>query len=264
MNSQIYPLQLKVYIASIKFFQKIMKVLNAFFIGFWLGILKRENLYLIDALYYDNTQKYRDFEYNCSGLWRWETKVLEQYFPSCHNLLVAGVGGGREVLALRKLGYKVDGFECNPNLVEFANRLMKQEGFPANIQLVSRDKCSESQNNKYDGIIIGWGAYMLIQGRTKRIDFLKTIKEQAQQNSPILLSFYCHPTIKKYHQIIAQVGNLIRCILGRERLEPGDSLVPMYVHFFTQDEIDRELTEAGFKLVMYCTDEYGHAVGIAG
>ena len=63
-------------------------------------------------------------------------------------------------------------------------------------------------------------------------------------------------------KIIAKIGNLIKRILGGDSLEPGDSLVPNYVHYFTKDEISHELTEAGFELVMYCSEEYGHAVGI--
>ena len=38
--------------------------------------------------------------------------------------MVVGGGGGREVLALRRLGYEVDGFECDPGLVACANELL--------------------------------------------------------------------------------------------------------------------------------------------
>ena len=42
----------------------------------------------------------------------------------CKRLLVAGAGGGREVLALYKSGYEVDGFECHPELVALANTML--------------------------------------------------------------------------------------------------------------------------------------------
>ncbi|NJO96415.1 MAG: hypothetical protein HC764_10650 [Pleurocapsa sp. CRU_1_2] len=51
--------------------------------------------------------------------------------------------------------------------------------------------------------------------------------------------------------------------MGGELIEPGDTLVPDYVHYFTKDEIEREFKEAGFELIMYSNDEYGHAVGLA-
>ena len=72
MNKPNYPLELKIYIFSRKILRKIFLLINACFIGFWLGILKKQHLHLIDKLYYDNTQQYCDEEYNRGGLWDWE------------------------------------------------------------------------------------------------------------------------------------------------------------------------------------------------
>ncbi|MDJ0616025.1 MAG: hypothetical protein QNJ63_04605 [Calothrix sp. MO_192.B10] len=262
MNKQNYPLELKFYIYSRKLLRKIVLLINACFIGFWLGILRRDSLHSIDQLYYDNTQQYRNEEYNRGGLWHWETKILNKYFQQCNSLLVAGVGGGREVLALRILGYEVDGFECNPQLVDFANKLLEKEGLPANVQLVPRDECPDN-HKQYDGIIVGWGAYMLIQGRENRINFLKKLHSQAKDNSPILISFFDNSDSQGYFQVVVKIGNVIRRILRRDFLEFGDDLVPNYVHHFTKEEIATELKAGGFELEMYSTNEYGHAVGIA-
>lgn len=262
MNSQNSPLALKIYISSRKLLRKLILLINAGFIGFWLGVLKRDHLHLIDQLYYDNTNQYCDEKYNCGGLWDWEKKVLDQHFQQCKSLLVAGVGGGREVLALCKLGYDAEGFECNSKLVEFANQLLEKEGFPANIQVIPRDQCPDS-HQQYDGLIIGWGAYMLIQGREQRISFLKKLRSLTKENAPILLSFFCDTEPRSYFKIIIKIGNIIRWVLRRDSLELGDDLVPNYVHNFTKEEIAAELEAGGFKLEMYCTDEYGHAVAIA-
>lgn len=262
MNVEIYPWEIKIYLASLNIFQKVIKLLNACFIGFWLGILKRENIHLVDSIYYNKTKQYQDQDYNLSGLWQWEKIVLEKYFKSCQSLLVGGVGGGREALALCKLGYEVDAFECNSNLVKFANQLMLQEGFISSIKLAPRDRCPDS-DKKYDGIIVGWGAYMLIQGKNKRIAFLQSIHQQAKVNAPLLVSFFDYSGIQIYHKIIARIANTIKLLIGGEPIEPGDSLVPDYVHYFTRDEIEQEFKEAGFELVMYSNDEYGHAVGFA-
>ena len=262
MNIETNSFILRLYFTSRKAFQKLIIFLNACFIGFWLGILSRNNLYSIDSVYYDTEKQYTNDKYNLRGFWTWETRVIEKHFQSCKSLLVAGVGGGREVLALRKMGYQTDGFECNPNLAEFANQFLKRQGFETNIEVVMRDRCSTT-NKLYDGLIIGWGAYMLIQGRKHRIEFLKNMRKKTKYNAPILLSFFCHYQLRKYHYLIANIGNLFRVIFGRERIEPGDSLVPNYVHIFTKEEIAYELNEAGFELTEYCTQGYGHAVGIA-
>jgi hypothetical protein len=255
-------LELKIYFASRKFLNRLFLFCHACLTGFWLGIFNRENLYAVDRIYYDKDKMYRNDAYNKSGLWEWEQKVIEKYFINSKNLLLIGAGGGREVLALSKLNYQVDSYECNHNLVDFANQLLTQEGFNSKVKLIARDACPKTQQ-KYDGVIIGWGSYMLIQGKDKRIDLLKKIQQTIASQSPILLSFYCYKQPSRYYHIIAQVGNLFRWLLRRDLLDVGDDLVPNYVHYFTKEQIDRELKEANFKLVMYSTKEYGHAIGIS-
>jgi hypothetical protein len=262
MNTSFKYPDLKIYFASRKFLNRLFLFCNACLTGFWLGIFNRENLYTVDQIYYDKDQMYRDDKYNKSGLWKWEQKVIEKYFADCKNLLLIGAGGGREVLALSRLNYQVDGYECNKNLVEFANQLLTQENVNSQVKLIARDSCPETQQ-KYDGVIIGWGAYMLIQGRDRRINLLKKIKETMNPQAPIFLSFYCYQKTNRYYYIIAKIGNSIRWLLRRDLLDVGDDLVPNYVHYFTQTQIEKELKEASLKLVMYSTEEYGHAVGIS-
>jgi len=206
---------------------------------------------------------YHSEEFNRSCLWSWEKKVLGKYFQKCKYLLVVGAGGGREVLELRRLGNSVDGFECSPSLVKHANNLLKEQGFAPDIRLVSQDECPDS-TNVYDGIIVGWAVYALIYGRKKSISFLKKLRNQTQTGSPILLSFFFYSKGGFRFKIITAIGNTIRWILRKELLELGDNLFRShYIHHFTKERIASDLQEAGFKLIFYSTEEYGHAIGIA-
>jgi hypothetical protein len=177
-------------------------------------------------------------------------------------MLVAGAGGGREVLALCQMGHEVDGFECHPELAAFANGLMQAENLSAKIDLVPRDECLDN-NFVYDGLIVGWGAYMLIQGSQKRIAFLQKLRNKVSPGSPVLVSFFHRTEGAHRFKVSAAVGNGLRWVLRRSRIEVGDSLAPNYVHFFTQEELHAELRKAGFELVFYDTKEYGHAVAVA-
>jgi len=253
---------IRIYSFSWKILRKLYVLIDACFVGFCLGILNRETLHLIDQSYYDNTKMYHDEAYNRGGLWSWEKEALNTYFQTCRYLLVAGVGGGREVLALHPLGYEVDGFECNPRLVEGANALLKKEGLMPSIQLAPRDGCPDA-TKIYDGIVVGWGAYMLIQGRKHRIAFLQQLRKQTREGSPVLLSFFYRSGTERRFKVIAAIGNVMRWLLRRERLQRGDDLVPNCVHSFTREEIASELCEGGFQFVFYSTAGYGHAVGIA-
>jgi hypothetical protein len=258
------PLYIRIYVLSQKCVEYISIFLAAFVNGFWLGVLNRERLHAINEMHYYQTSKmYCDENYNKSGLRHWESEMVERYFKTCKSLLVAGVGGGREVLALQKLGYEVDGFECYEPFVSFAQELLKKENCIPSVRLAPRDQCPIN-GQIYDGLIIGWGAYMCIQGRELRINFLKNMRAQARDGSPILLSFFARPRDGRYLKTILMIGNSIRWFLRKDALELGDDLYPPhYVHHFTKKEIISDLRDAGFELKFYSSKSYGHAVGVA-
>lgn len=237
-------------------------VLRACFAGLWLGLLRPETLLDIDRIYYANTAKYTDGSYNRSGLWAWESDMVTRFFGGCQRLLIVGAGGGREVLALTQLGFEARGLECNHKLVEAANLLLAEENLPPTVQYAPPNTC-RNLGISYDGLVVGWGAYMLIQGRAQRVALLRSMRAQTLPDTPILISFFSRPPGARRFRIIAAVGNVLRQLLGRERLELGDDLEPEYVHYFTHEEIAIELEEGGFRLVFYNPHPYGHAVGVA-
>lgn len=237
-------------------------VLRACFAGLWLGLLRPETLLDIDRIYYASAAKYTDSNYNRSGLWAWEREMVRRYFGCCQSLLIVGAGGGREVLALAQLGFETRGLECNRKLVEAANLLLAEEKLPPAVQYAPPNTCPHG-GTSYDGLVVGWGAYMLIQGRAQRIALLRSMHAQTLPGAPILISFFSRPPGAKRFLIIAAVGNVLRRLLGREKLELGDDLEPEYVHYFTQEEVTTELQAGGFKLIFYNPHPYGHAVGIA-
>ena len=205
---------------------------------------------------------YSQDDYNLQGFFSWEKQVVESHFSNTNRILVGGAGAGREMIALHKKGYVVDGFECNDELVKSGNELLRKEGITGSICHVPPDECIES-NELYDGIIVGWSAYMLIQGRERRISFLKKLRSRIQTHGPVLISFYHRSGQNLYFSLVAKAANLIRFLLRRPRVLKGDALAPNYVHYFTKEEIEHELSHAGFRLVFYSFIDYGHAVGIA-
>jgi hypothetical protein len=260
------PLIIKMYFLSRKmlhrFFQKLYGIATMCFTGFWLGLLNSHYLCLIDEVYYNNSSMYYKDDYNKKGLWNWEKVIIDKYFYDCKDLMILGAGGGREYLELYKMGYHLDGFECNPKLVEYANSFLEKEGIMSKIQISSRDNY-QYRTKRYDGIIIGWGTYMLIQGHEHRVALLKTMRNHLLKNSPILLSFFCRSDAERRFKVAVKIGNTIRWILRRDFLDTGDYLYPNYVHFFSKEEIASEMRTAGFELTSYSTDPYGHAVGLA-
>jgi hypothetical protein len=236
-------------------------LLRAVFSGIWLGLLRRETLLKINGDYYSSSKRYGDPNYNRSGLLPWESAMIAEYFQNCKRLLLVGAGGGREVLALRQLGYEVHGFECNSDLVRVANALLRGEA-TARVQFAPPDTCPTFQAT-YDGLIVGWGAYMLIQGRDHRTALLRKMRAHVGVGSPLLVSFFFRSPEARRFFVTTTVGNALRRLLRRGNIELGDALEPEYVHYFTQEEIAEELREGGFALEYYREDPYGHAVGLA-
>ena len=257
---------IKVYFLSFrilrKIFEKLWSITFACFTGFWLGLLKTEDFHRIDEIYFNDSTMYYKEKYNKHGLWDWEEEIIDEYFCECKKLLLLGVGGGREFLALHKMGYDIDGFECNSKLVEYANTLLAKQGIVPNVQLSPRDRWQYG-TKLYDGIIVGWGVYLLIQEKARRIALLRNLRNQLKETSPILLSFFCRSDTERRFKMVAKVANTIRCLLRRNFVEVGDYLNPNYVHFFTREEIAFEMQAAGFQLAVYSSQSYGHAVGIA-
>ncbi len=250
--------------------------------GFWLGMLDCRDFHGVDDALYEENAMYRDAEHNGRGLFAWETKCLDDYFPSTGLLLVIGMGGGREVLSLAKLGYHVEGYECNTALLEFAAAFLSEQQCEETVSFIARD-CAPTGDSFYAGAIVGWGAYMMILGRQRRIEFLQTIRGRLKEGSPILLSFFTRaeqdphlrvahlqaPHLQSPHlSAVRDIGSRLRRQRHREEVELGDDLGPNYIHRFTHAEIEDELREAGFSLAFYKPQgprrfDSGHAVGLA-
>jgi 2-polyprenyl-3-methyl-5-hydroxy-6-metoxy-1,4-benzoquinol methylase len=240
---------------------------SALFSGFWLGAFSRESLHALDDAVYRAPGSYVNDEHNLRGLFPWEAEALEGWFRERHKLLLVGAGGGREAVALARRGVEVDAYECNPALVEYANRLLAREGLPASVRHLPRDE-APAEGGPYDGAIVGWSAYMLIQGRERRVAFLRGLRARMAPGAPLLLSFWTRAENASRIPSVARVANAIRRVLGRESVEPGDDLFPNYLHHFTEREVAGEMASAGFSIVRYVPHgpgprESGWAVGLA-
>lgn len=257
------PLLIRGYLFSRFWLGNGLSFVKACFAGFWLGVLSQKQLLLASEYIYDHDCMYRDEEYIMRGLFSWEQMAVHRYFKGCKRLLLIGAGTGREVLALMRQGYQVDGFECNARLREHANGLLARNGFAPGIQPAAPNTCPDT-GRKYDGLIVGWGAYTHVRPRETRTAFLKGLRTLVDAGAPILLSFVTRSGRGPRYRIIAAIANTLRWLLRRDRIEIGDDLDPHPGRAFTESEIDGELREGGFALAFYSTQLYGgHAVGLA-
>jgi len=237
-------------------------VVRGLWSGLWLGLLTREHLHQIDQLSYGASKNYLGANHNLSGLFGWEAEAVDHYFKGCGRVVLLGAGAGREVTPLLDRGFEVDAFECHDGLREAGNDLLAKRDPPSSIQAMERDRCPELDGN-YDGVIVGWGMYTLIQGRERRVQLLRELRASVKLGTPMLLSFYILGGPQRRYRIAFRFGNAIRSALGRESLDLGDDLSPGYGHFFTRETIEEELNQAGWRLEFFDRRTYPHAVAIA-
>ena len=230
--------------------------------GVSLGFLGRNDLQFLDQQYYDRNGIYSSNAHNLDGLFGWEARAVAEHFPATGRLIVLGAGGGREVIALEKLGFEVVGYECHPKLLKAGVRLLREGRYSAELQAMERDQCPQLPED-IAGIIIGWGAYMLIQGRDRRIKLLRDLRSHVSPGSPMLLSFFARGAEGWRYRVAQRVAQPFRSMLGREMVEEGDYLAPNWVHFFTEEDVQVELEAAGWELLTYRKSPYGNAVARA-
>ena len=243
-------------------FRIVTQGLTALHQGLWQGLLRPTDLDALTRTYYDQVSKYKNPEYNLAGLFEWERDVLAKHFPPGSHVLIAGAGGGREMIGLCRCGYQVDGFDCNDGCVRDGTRLLEQLGLDCRLMLAPPGALPEGLTT-YDGVIVGWGAYMHIVGSIRRRAFLRQIRAVLRDGSPILLSFFVRTGTSRTQTCVVRLANAIRYLRGGERVEAGDWLSGSFDHHFTEEEIRSELRDAGFQMVAFTAIGHGVAVGLA-
>lgn len=255
------PLLVRIYLRERKMWQRLMRVLDGVHAGVWLGVLSPRQFEAADEAHYETGGTYTGEEHNLRGLMPWEEEAIGEFFAGRTRLAVLGAGGGREVLALERRGYAVDGFECNPALVEFAGGFLPRHGGTGTVRLLPRD--AVPADGGYDGVIMGWSAYTLIPGRERRIALLRRLRALMPEGAPLLLSFFTRPDDVPRLRITWRVARAIRRVLRREPPELGDDVYPTWVHRFTQAEVEAEMRAAGFLPAKFVPERGAHEPGWA-
>jgi len=243
-------------------FNRSVRLATAIHEGLWLGGLSADELNAVTAAHYGQSQESTSPEGNLRGFFDWERNAVERYFRAGSHVLVAGAGGGREVLALRRAGYSAEGFECNPALVDASHAIFDQLHEARGVFLCPPDQVPPGSSS-YSAVIIGWTAYSHIPSRQRRVAFLRALRKRTFPDSPVLLSFFARPGSSPYDVLAFRVANSIRSLVGgrKEPVELGDHLNWSYSHWFTREEIESELRDAGIRLVDFGEVGEGYAVG---
>ncbi len=253
----------RLFIKIDRFMNRFLNAIRAVHQGFWLGMMDRKQYTEIIGTVYTDWKSYHADDYNKSGFWPWEADMVERHFSDCKTILVGAAGGGREILSLAARGFQVDGFDCFHEFLDTSQAILKSQDVSSRILLAEPDHVPE-EFGVYDGGIMGWSGYSHISGSQNRVIFLKEFRQHIQKGGPLLISFFTLPEDSYQFKLVYLTAKAIRSLrFSREMVERGDILTEMYFHYASQDEVRREMANAGFDMIYYSVKTYGHAVGIA-
>jgi SAM-dependent methyltransferase len=228
-------------------------ILVSFWRAIWLGLLEPSLLNEVTWSFYAGQTDFESENFNVyQGLWRWEADAFAEHFIPGNKILVAGVGGGREAIALARLGYQVTGFDFSPSLIDAGRKNVAKAGFSVQMLLSAPDSVPE-ELGQYDAMLIGRGFYHHIPSRKRRVRFLDLCHKHIKTDAPVIISdFFTRQESSKYYSRTKAIAD---CFRKRRsdggNVEIGDWLTNTFQHAFTREEIEGELIEAGIKLEVY-------------
>lgn len=206
----------------------------------WLHALNSDDLNDLTIDSYKESTGFETPEHNLKGLWEWEESVFQECFSHCKRVIVAGAGGGREMIALSRMGMEVVGFDPSNDLVEACRRNLRLAKVPA-VCFFAPPGEIPGESKSFDGLVIGRGVYHHIPGSARRVAFLKACARRVFNGSPVAIGDFLTRTSKR---------SLTSYALG-SAIEQGDAISTSFYHYFTQEEIRSELDQAGYDLEEY-------------
>lgn len=258
----------RLFLWSHEAFKVVRGSAQALFEGFWMGVLSEGAVDAICEISYGSGANYTGGGYLDSGLQFWEALAFQAWFGSSRRVLVAAAGGGREVIALTRLGVGADGFDCSRAMVAAGQRAMEERGIRATLEWAAPcclpERFRGGVQQDYDGLIVGWNGYTYISPPERRVRFLRELRSHVKPGSPILVSVAMRAE-GRVALWTTKVANAVRVITFRRPVfTPGATFPGRPRQQFTRKQLEDELAEAGFRPVdFYKWGDFGAAVAIS-
>jgi SAM-dependent methyltransferase len=181
-----------------------------------------------------------------TGLSHDELDLINSIPIKTGNLLVLGVGGGREAIHLAKMGFKVMGVDFVGELVERAkeNSIKRGVTIDGSVQEISQLTVPDGL---YDVVWLSRAMYSCIPTRRLRVEMIRRIVRALKNGGYLLCQF-----LKDDRYLPSPKGILMRrligiLIFGNREYEPGDTLWggTEFMHAFSSDDQVRSEMEEG-------------------
>jgi SAM-dependent methyltransferase len=204
-------------------------------------------------------------DYILSGLRPSEKTLYDRFLKPADRILVVGCGTGRDLIALLKLGYRVDGLDLAPRAIAVARLMLEKVGLQAELYTGPIEEVALS--GSFDAFIFSWFCYGYIPQSETRIGVLRKVKTRLNPAGRILISYIPagRPLRTLPIRLTRFVGRLTR---SDWRPEVGDVVGAAggdwqrmhYEHQFQDGELEKEANAAGLTVAYHERGDWDTAV----
>jgi SAM-dependent methyltransferase len=203
--------------------------------------------------------------YILSGLIPWESVLYGRFLKPADRILVVGCGTGRDLIALGRLGYRVEGLDLAPGAIAIARQMLEKEGLAA--QLYTGPIEAAALPGRFDAFVLSWFCYSYIPQAETRVNVLRKLRALLSPGGRILISYLSveRPPqslpIRLTRLVARLTGSDWRPGLG-DVVSTGGGLSPRlhYEHQFVDGEFENEARAAGLTVVFHERGTEGTAV----
>jgi SAM-dependent methyltransferase len=206
--------------------------------------------------------------YVASGLMSWERDFYLTVLKPDDRILLIGCGTGRDLLALRELGFRVEGLDVGPGCTGRARALLQSRGLEASVYTGAIE--TTTVPGTFDAFIFSWFCYSYIPQSVTRIDVLRKLRDHLTPGGRVLITY--EPATTPPRRWPIRLARLVGWLTRSDwRLEYGDVVrlgdpgryFEHYEHRFTPSNLEDEARAAGLSVKLHETGEVGRAVLMA-
>jgi len=230
------------------------------------AVMKPDDLVQFSRETYDTPESVDDWaddELINTELFPNEINILKVLPKKKGDLLLLGVGGGREAIPLAQMGFRVTGVDFVPSMVERAKQNAKKRGMRIEgiVQEVSSLDVPESS---FDVVFISRALYSCVPSRQRRVEMLKRIFQSLKPGGTLICQFHGRlgwnndGKAERIRKLIAASP------IGNQSYQRGDILALdlEFLHIFSsEDEIRAELEDGGFFVSQVDMESLGNNCG---
>jgi SAM-dependent methyltransferase len=224
-----------------------------------VAVMRSEDLVEFSRRHYDKPQTVESWAEDPlvdSGLSADELDLLAAVSAKTGDLLLLGLGGGREAIPLARMGFRVTGVDYVGALVDRARENAARRGVRID-GLVQEISQLDVPAGAYDVVWMSRVMYSCVPTRARRVEMVRRITRALKPGGLFLCQFHWRADPRPPGR-----GELVRravaaCTLNRA-YEAGDTLWlnVEFVHEFTsEDAIRSELEDGGLSAVWIKTDQ---------